>query len=204
MKIAAFVIHFDYVQHRKSSLFKIESGWRKCICNTSQFYLNSFELHSIRCPAWFLLYKHCWLDKGLPCVFKGQTGFEFRVLHFRDLGAPCFSLLFRSLRCRNYLRTKAFLSSGNKTLCLCKFFEKKLCFIDHQHTTNMAALSISWSYFCIIVYNSCPFSGNFDNYLATIFNIWQFFFSHNLCSACYVQFAVLKICNCFFGSFSKC
>ena len=39
------------------------------------------------------------------------------------------------------IRTKAFLSSGNYTLCSCKFFEKKLYCIDHQHTTNMATLS---------------------------------------------------------------
>ena len=43
-----------------------------------------------------------WLDKGLSRVFKGQTGFEFWVLRFRDLGASCFSLRLRVLRFRNY------------------------------------------------------------------------------------------------------
>ena len=35
-------------------------------------------------------------------VFKGQTGLEFWVLRFRDLGALCFSLRFRVLRFQNY------------------------------------------------------------------------------------------------------
>ena len=38
-------------------------------------------------------------------------------------------------------RTKAFVSSGNLTPFSCKFFEKNFYCIDHQHTTNMAALS---------------------------------------------------------------
>ena len=40
--------------------------------------------------------------------YKGQTGFAFCVLRFRDLGASfssfaCFGLRFRVLRFRNYL-----------------------------------------------------------------------------------------------------
>ena len=40
------------------------------------------------------------------------------------------------------VRTKAFFSSGNHALFSCKFFEKKFYCIDHQHTSNMAALSL--------------------------------------------------------------
>ena len=39
---------------------------------------------------------------GLSLVYKVQTGFEFWVLRFRDLGASYFGPRFRVLRFRNY------------------------------------------------------------------------------------------------------
>ena len=56
------------------------------------------------CVLFVIVLDSCcwWLDKGLSRVFKGQTGFEFWVLRFRDLGASCLGLYFRVLRFRNY------------------------------------------------------------------------------------------------------
>ena len=50
----------------------------------------------LNCILFVIVLDSCcwWLDKGLSRVFKGQTGFEFRVLRFRDLGA-----LFSSFGC---------------------------------------------------------------------------------------------------------
>ena len=43
----------------------------------------------LNCILFVILLDSCcwWLDKGVSRVFKGQTGFEFRVLCFRVLGA---------------------------------------------------------------------------------------------------------------------
>ena len=47
------------------------------------------------------LHQHQLLDKGLSHVFKGQIGFEFWVLRFRDLGASfsSFGASFSSYGC---------------------------------------------------------------------------------------------------------